>query len=105
MSIKGIDNQIMVARTAEVSQNSNLQNARRGELNQAQVAVQGQLEEAQETHTVVRTESAEQTEIRDGGGGQNGPGGQPNPRRKQDAPDDGDLPAGFGEARRIDIKI
>ena len=105
MSIKGIDNQIMVARTAEVSQNNNLQNARRGELNQAQVAVRGQLEDAQETRTVVRTDSAEQTEIRDGGGGEPGAESQSQGRRKEKAPSDGDLPAGFGEPRKIDIKI
>ena len=107
MSIKGIDGQIMVARTAEVSQNQNLANARRGEIHQDQVALQGQAEDLHETQTVSRSEEPEQVGIQQEDR-RSDPGDR---RRHRDRRKDGEkddaaeLSAGFGESHKIDIKI
>lgn len=110
MSIKGIDTQIMVARTAEMSRDSSVQN-RRGELSQNQLAVQNQAQDAQDTHRVGRTEEADQVEIRrDKEREESGERRRRRDRRRGDRREpakgsDGQLSAGFGGEHKIDIKV
>lgn len=109
MSIKGVDAQIMVARTAEFSKD-NTAEARRGELFQNSMAAQGKELEAQGGRTVARTEDIEQVEIRNDERRRGGEDRRKNDRRRQGgrrqaAVSDGELPAGVGQQHKIDIKI
>lgn len=113
MSIKGIDAQIMVTRTAEASKDISAE-LRKGELFQNQIAVQGRSQDEQETRMVVRTEQAEQAEIRQRENERvKNERRQQRDRRKGDrrgsrgerAPSDGELPAGYAAEHKIDIKV
>ncbi len=104
MSIKGIENQIMVTRTAELSKDTSAQ-LKRGELSQQNFAenVKAAGEHAQKS--VTRTEQSMGAQIHpdseSGDTYQPGGGG----KRRERAPSDGELSVGSDEEHIIDIKV
>ena len=105
MSIKGIDAQMMVTRSAEAARSS-AQSTHKNELFQNQMSALGKAQDNQESRTVVKTDKPEQAGInRDGEGGagayQDAPGQK---KRKKDDPNEL-LSAGFAAEHKIDIKI
>jgi hypothetical protein len=104
MSIKGIDAQIMVARTAEFAKESDHQ-VRRDGLMQDYQAVQSKLASEAEKRVVVKTAKSETAALHaDGHGARSGGGAGGRGREPKDAPEDA-LVFIPGEEHKIDIVI
>lgn len=107
MSIKGIDNQMMVTRTAEYSKDAGA-HLRKGELVQDYLAAQAKAQAEIDHEKVSQTIKAQEALIhkdRKGQGekGREAAGKRPPP--KKEAPDGDDTPPVCTGNHRIDIKI
>lgn len=103
MSLKGIDSQLMVTRTAEAGKDT--ANQMRKDINaQEFLSAQSRVMQEQGKQTVAGPEEAYQGQLRpdkDGAKDRRGGRGQ---KKNEGKPDDGELPVGFKE-NKIDIKI
>ena len=92
MSIKGIDTQIMIARTADFARdNSAVQ--KKPEITQEYLAVREKLNDAQDQTRVAKTNESEKPELRpdEGGGGGGGGGGSESGKKKKEGETDADM--------------
>jgi len=83
MSIKGIDSQIMIARTADFSKDTSAVQ-KKPEVTQEYLAVQEKINDAQDQTRVAKTSETDKAELRpdDGGGDGSGGGGGSGKKKK-----------------------
>ena len=92
MSIKGIDTQIMIARTADFAKDTSVIQ-KKPEIAQEYLAVREKINDAQDQTRVAKTLESEKPELRpdDGDGGGGGGGGSGSGRKKKDSEPEADM--------------
>jgi len=107
MSVKSIDTQIMIARTADISRDTSVLQ-KKPEVAQEYLAVQEKINDAQDQSRIAKTLETKLSELREdeagGGGGTYGESGSGAENDKEDGELDGDMLVPPGDSI-IDIKV
>jgi len=106
MSIKSIDTQIMIARTAEYSRDTSAVQ-KKPEIAQEYLAAREKINDAQDQSRVAKTFESKLSELNpdeDGGGGGGGDGGSGTGKNKKDGESDEDMLVPPGKSV-IDIRV